>query len=89
MKHIWQIIDVFVSRGRTVLTVWDSDVNQRKTLTLPGIFDFKVGQLVECDRLPGKHVRIQPLSGSYAMGFAEITLIPINATATVNIAIAI
>lgn len=89
MTHIWQIIDVFESRGRTILTVWDSDINQRKTLTLPDTFDFKVGQLVECHRLPDKHVRIEQLSGSHAMRFAGNSVIPINATATVDIAIAI
>jgi hypothetical protein len=83
MKHVWQIIDVFASFGNTVLTVWDAEKHQRKTLKLNGHYDFRVGQMLAWQMMPGNHVSLDPLGGDVALTARNQAIIPINREITV------
>ncbi len=79
---MWQIIDVFSSFGDTVLTVWDAAEQRRKTLKLNGSHDFRVGQLIAWETLPGNHVSLRLVVESVPLS-SEVAILPINRERTV------
>ena len=79
---MWQIIDVFSSFGNTVLTVWDAAAHRRKTLKLNGSHDFRIGQMVAWETLPGNHVSLRLVVENVPQS-SEFAILPINRERTV------